>query len=211
LRTWLSGRFCCFDVRPIHRGRFARKDLGLVMLTGYREHSGPCGKHLRTDPTSVHQKAFASCRGTLSSSDLRATGTLKVVHSGGTPSGRSLVVRYTEPKLLGTRIVGRLDHKDLLVVRVGRSAGRTCVFRGKSGTLFSDCVFRVRASSEVIRAALEKMSRDGTLERELRQHKSGLGAQHITKVKLDESIGVCLSRLGFEISSGYSQDTERSE
>jgi hypothetical protein len=190
LRDWLSRRFCCFRLERIPRGEFRNLDLGLVLLVARRTHAGPCGGSF--DLKNIHNRhvplEFEAFRGSIASSMLHPMGELPVVHCASAENGTAVTQRSIRKDDLSMQTPGRLCTGDILVSRVGRGAGRATIFHGTEGTLFSDCVFRLRATRNEDHEKLQQATHSGRLERELRRRARGLGASYVTKLDLEHGV-----------------------
>jgi hypothetical protein len=192
LREWMGTMFHWFDVIPLHRQRFGRRDLGVTLIVAYRTAQQPPGSSV------IDAHAFANgpkgpgrswqlsplpvtiTRGSLSTADLSARGSVSILHCGSDRLRSSYCERRTTISA-ARRARQWANAGDVLICRVGKGAGMASIYRGPRPTPITDCLFVVRAGNHLNHRRLQEVTRNGTLARLMRDSTHGLGARFVTR------------------------------
>jgi hypothetical protein len=160
LRNWLAGSFERFDVQRLCRGEFCGKDLGLVLLLAHRISTVRIGARsgdfvgALTNP--IEARHFEVNRGRMTSAETHGRGSILVVHSPGAGENQAYILRQCTIRAASGQLW--VNPGDILVSRVGRSAGCASVFEESKAGVFTDCMFRVHGSNaenhEILTAAV---------------------------------------------------------
>lgn len=199
LRSWLAGRFRCFDVLPIPRGGFKRQDLGLVFLGAYKFDECEPGSTLSAESfvsggTEPHELRVEARRGRLVSSDTHDVGEVAVIHCGGKEARLGYVNRRcSSAKVAGSSEVW-VEPGDIVVTRVGRRAGSAAVYRGEERAVLTDCMFRLKVENEGVRQTLLELVESGRLSGEIKARARGLGARFCKVSDVQSAISSLLAR-----------------
>jgi hypothetical protein len=189
LREWLGTLFSWFDVIPLHRQRFGRRDLGVTLVIAYRNRKKP------PRGTVISARAFADLdkrvasslpvpmtvtRGSLSTTDMSERGSVSVLHCGSDRLQSSYCERHTTI-VRARRALQWANPGDVLICRIGQGAGMASLYHGPTPAPITDCLFVVRAADRRFHRRLQDATQNGLLGQMVRQSAHGLGARFVTR------------------------------
>ena len=196
LRRWMSKRFKSFTVVSLTRGEFRNQDLGLALLIASKSVREEALDPLAFTGSSHPPRdveGISINRGRLISAQTCSRGGVQVVHAGGanSPGGVELR-RCRKSEILGTKEQIWVTRGDVVVTRVGRSAGSASIVDLQKPAILTDCVYRLRTSTLQAKVRLRRLVESGRLSSVLRKRAQGLGAKFIRRSDLTAALRTLL-------------------